>query len=202
MNHGMANVIEELRARIQAIEGAGTRTKRWQTGVTHLDELLGGIPTPGCIELTGLEGSGALSVAMAITARVTQLDQWVGWLDGDGLFYPPGACLQGVDLQRLMLVRPIADRSTWAAEQLIASGCFPWVVITGDVNLGRGGSRWNQIAERGNCCVCVVRTHSERRLPAHIRLHIARGQIRVVRNRSGPIGRSAPLPSQVVEPWM
>jgi len=193
--------IEALRARIRAIEGHSVTCRRWKTGVRELDELLGGVPTPGWMEVTGPAGSGRLALALSVAAQVTQAGQWVAWLDGDRTFYPPGARLQGVVLERLALVRPVADRGAWAADILVSSGCFPWVVITGNVSLGRAGARWTQAAERGHCCVCVVRQHSERRLPANVRLQVLNQEMRVVRNRGGEVGGRAQIPSWLVDPW-
>jgi hypothetical protein len=193
--------IEALREQIRAIEGHSVKATRWSTGVTVLDELLGGLPTPGWVELTGSPGSGRVTLALAVAAQVTQSGQWVAWLDGDGMFYPPEARRQGVVLERLIVVRPVAERGAWAAEVLVSSGCFPWVVVEGEVSLGRGGARWTHASERGHCCACVISKHAERRLPAQVRLHLSHDELRVVRNRGGPVGGRIRRRDWGISPW-
>lgn len=193
--------IEALRARIQEIEGHRVRATRWQTGVGELDDLLGGLPLPGLMEVTGLAGGGRMRVALSVAASMTSAGQWVAWVDGDRTLYPPGARLQGVALERLLVVRPVAERGAWAAEVLVSSGCFPWVVVSGNVSLGRGGARWTQAVERGHSCLCVLRDHPERRLPAQVRLRISEGEMTVVRNRGGRVGARGSVPPWGVDPW-
>lgn len=193
--------VEELRSRIREIEGQSVRATRWETGVRCLDDLLGGLPVPGVMEVTSLPGGGGVSVALAVAAQLTQAGQWVAWLDTDRTLYPPGLRLQGVALERLVIVRPIADRGAWSADLLVSSGCFPWVVISGDVSLGGSGARWTRAVEKGHCCMCVIRAQSERGLPAQVRLRVSDSVMTVMRNRGGRVGGSAPIPALAVEPW-
>ena len=191
--------VEELRSRIRDIEGQSVRTVRWQTGVGVLDTLLGGLPVPGIVEFTSRPGEGGYRVASAVAAELTQAGQWVAWLDGDRELYPPGLRLQGVNLERLTIVRPVGERGAWAADALVSSGCFPWVVVSGKISLGGGGARWTRAVESGHCCLCVIHPYAERRLPAQVRVQISREMMTVMRNRGGQVGRRAPVPPCAIQ---
>ena len=193
--------IDDLRLKIQAIEGRPVQSARWQTGVEAIDGLMGGLPVPGLVEFIGAPGHGAVHLALAIAARLTQKGERIAWVDAARHFYPPGADLQGVELNHLLVVRPVADRAAWSTELLVSSGCFPWVVLEGDVGLGRKGTRWLHAAEKGNCCLCVVRTRSESRFPAQVRLQVGAGRMTVMRNRGGIVGAQRALPDWVADPW-
>jgi hypothetical protein len=194
MRQDSAAQLMELRARIREIEGASSVQTRWYTGVGALDDLIGGVPGPGLIELSGAPGSGRMSLVLSVVAPLTQAGQWVGWIDGERTFYPAAARQLGVDLEHLMLVRPLPDQAVWAAEQLIGSGCFPLVVVCGEWVSTQVGMRWSRAAERGNCSVFIVRARSDRRIPASVRLTCRGRHMTVTRNRGHQLGKRVPVP--------
>jgi hypothetical protein len=103
----------------------------------------------------------------------------------------------------LLVVRPPHDRILWAVEQLLRCGCFPLVVISGALRLGRAGHRWVHAAEAGGTTGLVISAHPSRSVPATVRLAVGGGGLVVTRNRGGGTGRSGPLPlpTERANPW-
>jgi hypothetical protein len=76
------------------------------SGWPEVDALLGGgLPRGRLSEIVGLRSSGKTSLALASAARATSAQQLVAWVDGPGELYPPVAAAQGVDLERLLIVK-------------------------------------------------------------------------------------------------
>lgn len=113
------------------------------TALPELDRLLqGGLPRGRLVELVGHPSSGRLSLALALLAAATQAGEAAALVDlGDGLD-PAGAAAAGVELPRLLWLRPRRLREALTgAEMLLAAG-FPLVVIDlGLPPLPRGASR-------------------------------------------------------------
>jgi hypothetical protein len=200
--------LEVLRDRIRELEGAPVHTQRVSTGLQALDDLVGGLPQPGLVEVHGPPGSGRTRLALALAERFTAGGRLVAWVDLDCTLYPPAAGDLKVVLRRLLVVRPRllaseADRAVWATEQLLRCGCFPLVVVSGAVRLGRVGQRWVHATEAGGCTCLVIGEHASRGIPAAVRLAVGRGEVVVVRNRGGRTGRAAVLPpwTKRADPW-
>jgi hypothetical protein len=76
------------------------------TGWPQVDAMLGGgLPRGRLTELVGARSSGKATLALAAVARATRTGQLVAWVDGPGELYPPVAAAEGVDLERLLMVR-------------------------------------------------------------------------------------------------
>jgi hypothetical protein len=187
---GAAQDLTALRAQIRALEGgASVRRLRPSTGVELFDELLGGLPRPGIVELSGPEGSGRCRAALLLVARHTARGEPVAWIDPLRRFFPPGALGFGVVLEQLLVVRPVEDGSApwaWAAEQLLRSGCFPLVVL--DLPPIRGVRRalahgFARAVEHGGCTLVTITSRQVRELPADVRLSTGGGRVTVVRDR-------------------
>jgi len=200
MSHTRAVSIEALRSRIREIEGTSVRTTRRKTGVAGVDDVLNGIPVPGIMELVGQPGEGVLNIALSICAALTRAGEWVAWVDTDRMLYPPALQQNGIELERLVVLRPVGDLGRWSTETLITSGCFSYVVVSGALHLGSNGTRWVRAVEQGNCCLCVVRETSERRLPAQVRVQVSQRLMTVVRNRGGQLGVRRSVPPCILEP--
>jgi hypothetical protein len=100
------------------------------TAVPELDRLLeGGLARGRLVELVGERSSGRFSLILALLAAATQAGEAAALVDlGDGLD-PAGAAAAGVELPRLLWVRPPGLRQALAgAEMLVATG-FPLVVV-------------------------------------------------------------------------
>lgn len=192
--------LDALRARVRELEGVHGQVRREPTGVTTLDEHLGGLPRPGLIEICGAPGSGRTRVALAVLAAATERGEVAAWVDLARDLYPPSLSQHGVRTQRVLVVRPTQDRSLWAVEQLLRSGCFPQVVVTGLSSVGRAGYRWARAVEHGRCTALLIRDQPDRRIPATMRLSVAEDQLLVTRDRTGQGGpRSSPLPPAPLE---
>jgi hypothetical protein len=118
-----------------AAEGA------FPTAVPALDRLLaGGLPRGQLVELIGARSSGRFSVLLAALAAVTGTGETAALVDlGDGLD-PASALALGVDLERLLWVRPTALAKALAAAEMLIAGGFPLVVL----DLGQRGGRGNE----------------------------------------------------------
>jgi len=196
--------LASLRERIREIEGGSpVHVERVHTGVGAIDELVGGLPRPGLVELHGSPGSGRTRLALALAARLTTEGRLVAWVDADRTLYPPAARDLDVVLQRLLVVRPPSDRAVWSVEQLLRSGCFPVVGVSGLDRIGHAGPGWAHAAEAGGVTLIVVAEQPMRELPAVVRLAVGRGEAVVVRDRAGRTGKGAPLPPwpECADPW-
>jgi len=107
----------------------GLQTAAISSGFFALDAVLsaGGIPYGGLTELAGVPTSGMTTLAHHIIAGAHHTGDPAVYLDPNGTFDPDYAVRCGVDLDRLLLVRP----SDAAQAILIARDC----VRTGSVAL-------------------------------------------------------------------
>lgn len=105
------------------------------TGWPAVDEVLGGgFPRRAISEVLGAAASGKTTLAAASLAPLTRAGSLAAWIDCAGELHPPALAAAGVDLARLLVVRPgdTDDPSTaalWAAEVLLQSGTFEAVVL-------------------------------------------------------------------------
>ena len=190
---GNAAALDVLRARIRTLEG-GPRIERRRapSGVERIDTLVGGIPVPGLVEITGADGAGRTSLAVELAAVCTTARRLVAWVDPMARLHPPAAASRGVTLERLLVVRPVEDGSSpwvWATEQLLQSGNFPIVVVDLPPRSRGVGSRrvashgWARAAEHGCCTAIVLSSRTTRELPADVRISVGDQRLTVLRDR-------------------
>ena len=190
---GNAAALDVLRARIRTLEG-GPRIERRRapSGVDRFDALLGGIPVPGIVEITGAEGAGRTGLALDLAMACTASRKLVAWVDPQSRLYPPAAAARGVALEQLLIVRPVEDGSSpwvWTTEQLLRSGNFPLVVVdlpprTSGIASRRVASHgWARAAEHGQCTAIVIASRTTRELPAAVRISIGDRRLTVLRDR-------------------
>ena len=110
------HLLAELRESIRRIERrpAG-RSGVAPSGLADLDDALpgGGFPRGALSELCGGEASGKTAAALSLLASMGE-EELFGWVDGRGELYPPAAAARGVDLRRLLIVRPSFDSAAGA----------------------------------------------------------------------------------------
>ena len=140
------DLLTRLRAEIRRIERRpARRAGGLPCGVAAVDALLpGGFPCGALSELRGGPASGKTAVALSLVAGLGRRGPegagrphggaLAAWIDGRGELYPPAAAAMGVDLSRLLIVRPPPDEegarlALWAAEVLLGSGAFAAVTI-------------------------------------------------------------------------
>ncbi|RMH21352.1 MAG: hypothetical protein D6696_05935 [Acidobacteria bacterium] len=121
------------------------------TGVAAWDELLaGGLRRGATVELVGRPSSGRFALVLALLAAVTGSGEAAALVDlGDGLD-PQAARACGVDLERLLWLRPRTIKEALAGAETVL-GCGPALVVV-DLGLpplagGRGAeAAWLRLA--------------------------------------------------------
>ncbi len=100
------------------------------TGLTVLDRLLeGGLPRGRMTEIVGGRSSGRFAAALAVLAGATAAGEAAALVDlGDGLD-PESAAGLGVDLDRLLWVRPANLPQALASAEALIAGGFPLIVV-------------------------------------------------------------------------
>ncbi|BDG07748.1 ImuA family protein [Anaeromyxobacter paludicola] len=184
-------VLEGLRAQIRQLEDRpARRVGALGSGRPEIDELLGGgFPCGALSELAGGPASGKTALALSTIATAGQASAWI---DGRGELYPPAARALGVDLSRLLIVRPAPGDPVaplWAAEALLASGAFAVVVmdLSPEPSAPRRGAspeamlrRLRAAAEKGGAVgLWLGPPEAPVRVPATVRLELAGGRARV-----------------------
>lgn len=100
------------------------------TGFPLLDQLLGGgFPRARLCEVSGPWSSGKTALLLGTAAQITGRRQLCAYVDGRGELYPPAAAALGVDLDRLLVVRPPARDVARAGEIVARSTAFPLVIL-------------------------------------------------------------------------
>ncbi len=168
MNSDRATILAELRQKLAATAPPLTEGEHVPSGVSGLDAVTGGWPRPGVSAIVGAPGSGRLGWVLPALRRLTAEDRPVAIVDTQGWLNPPG--LPGVNLDRLVLVRPGAAQALWAAEQLARSGALGIVLLLDPPPFGRAGRRLRHAVEAGHSALIVVSDRNDPDLAAHLRL--------------------------------
>src|SRR5450631_4675827 len=109
----------------------------WSTGRSALDARLpgGGWPTASLVEVL-LETTGLGEIQLFLPALVEcqhRIDgevPWLVWIAPPHEPYAPALAQQGIELSRLLVVRPAsATEALWAAEQALSSGVCAAVLL-------------------------------------------------------------------------
>jgi hypothetical protein len=131
-----AALLEELRhAVVPAAELVRARRSRLReepitTSVPALDLLLGGgLPRGTLVEMVGRASCGRLSALLATLKTVTDTGEAAALVDQGGQLDPRSAVAFGIDLERLLWLRPRALSDTVAAAELLVSTGFPLVAV-------------------------------------------------------------------------
>lgn len=132
----------------------------WQglaSGYPRLDSYLpgGGWPRHALTEIL-LEhyGTGELQLLMPALARLSQSREesagWIAWIAPPFEPYPPALQQWGINLSRVLVVRPkAATEALWAAEQALSSGNCAAVLLWSDVLDDSASRRLQLAAEKG-----------------------------------------------------
>jgi hypothetical protein len=214
-------VVEQLRERIRQLQAAPrSYVATLRTGVEAFDGLLpaGGFPLGQAVELCGEAASGRTSLALRAVAAAHRERRLCAYVDGPGELYPPAAAAMGVDLERLLIVRPkAADQLVWTAVQLARSGAFACVVLdltrgpalearkASGVRLSQPESRKLADAAVKGGGLLLLLTSPEAPADGMLRLRTeARGAagltVEVVRSRQGSMGGRTTLPWRTLYP--
>jgi len=166
-----AVALEELRARlgtrlVPASDPLASAPKALALGWPELDAALpeGGIPR-GIVELASphaLGGSTSVALAVVRAAQAKDPRTWCAWLDPESTLYAPGMVMAGVDLARLLVVRPPRAELGRIAVKVAAAHACDVIVIDMDPVPGA------EVSAKGQAGQGTARPRRKRAWPADV----------------------------------
>jgi protein ImuA len=155
--------------------GAGLNQKTRSTGLPRLDEKLGdGFPAQGVIDVRSARGIGELRLFMPSLAEAQTGNRLCVFIAPPLELYAEGLAGAGLDLARVLLVRPdTAAESLWAAEQSLKSGACYAVVLWQDAMTLHQARRLQLAAQEGRAQLWLLRHSEASPLPASLCLRLA-----------------------------
>jgi recombination protein RecA len=222
-----AHVLERLSP---AFTQAGVRLARpaqepvqgLSLGIPELDSLLpdGGLPRGSVVELCAA-GEGALATSLGLAACAGAQAEarargastpWCAFVDPSGTLYGPGVAAAGVELARLLVVRPPLSALSRVALRLAESEAFAVVVVDLTGVVGERVSvplgTWPRIVRRlamaiegtGHSVLLLTRSADRRPLPLPVaqRLEVSRPAadkllVRVAKDQRGRVSAARPV---------
>src|SRR5579863_8593085 len=198
-------------ARVWKLKDASAAPARpvWSTGKSALDARLpgGGWPTASLIEVllddTGLGEVQLFLPALVACQRSAAGDApWIVWIAPPHEPYAPALAQQGIELGRLLIVRPAtATEALWAAEQALSSGVCAAVLLWLKGTDDRWLRRLKLAAEAGGSLGVLFRPERHRfeSSPANLRIAMSQGApharvdlLKVQGGRPGPVDLGGP----------
>jgi cell division inhibitor SulA/protein ImuA len=174
------------------------------SGYPKLDRCLpgGGWPQQALTEiLTDQYGIGELRLLMPALAQLSAEEAhygeqtepgWIAWIDPPFQPYAPALQQSGIDLSRMLVVRPKDDSDLlWSAEQALSSGTCAAVLLWPDKLDDQGSRRLQLAAEKGHSWAIAFRPLTARQQPsaASLRLELqSTGQgtrVHILKSRGG-----------------
>ena len=179
------------------------------SGYPKLDRCLpgGGWPLEALTEiLIGQYGIGELRLLMPALAELSAEEApgkygdysehaepgWIAWIDPPFQPYAPALQQSGIDLSRMLIVRPKDDSELlWSAEQALSSGTCAAVLLWPDRLDDQGSRRLQLAAEKGHSWAIAFRPLSARQQPsaASLRLELTstgKGtRVHILKSRGG-----------------
>ena len=155
------------------------------SGYEILDRHLpgGGWPQSALTEiLIERYGIGELRLLMPALAQLSSRDDsadysepgWIAWVAPPFQPYPPALQQWGIDLSRVLIVRPKDDSEMlWSAEQALSSGTCAAVLLWTDSLSDQASRRLQLAAEKGNSWAIAFRPARARTEPSAAALRIA-----------------------------
>jgi recombination protein RecA len=187
----------------------------------------GGLPSSAVVELCGPSGLGgptgvALSACAAAQQRARQEEEesWCAWIDASHSLYAPGLARAGVDLDRLLVVRPDPEDVARVAVRLVQARLFSVVVVDragvpGAELAPSRRARWPTVvrrlalaAEQAETTILLLSrtaTAQQQTLPVAMRLELGRPdpdrlRLRVAKDKRGRIAAARTIPFITSEP--
>ncbi len=198
-------------ARVWKLKDASAAPSRpvWSTGRSALDARLpgGGWPSASLVEVlidaTGLGEMQLFLPAFVECQRRADGDvPWLAWIAPPHEPYAPALAQQGIELDRLLVIRPAtAMEALWAAEQALSSGVCAAVLLWLKGTDDRWLRRLKLAAEAGGALGVLFRPERHRfeSSPASLRLLMTRGEpeprlelLKVQGGRPGLVDLSVP----------
>jgi cell division inhibitor SulA/protein ImuA len=173
------------------------------SGYETLDRHLPGGGWPQC-SLTEIlvehYGIGELRLLMPALAQLSAEDSsadyaepgWIAWVAPPFQPYPPALQQWGVDLSRMLIVRPKDDSEMlWSAEQALSSGTCAAVLLWPDVLDDQASRRLQLAAEKGNSWAIAFRPPAARAEPSaaalriELQSNVAGTRLSILKSRGG-----------------
>ena len=136
--------------------------------------------------------------ALSVLSRETPPQQdfsepgWIAWVAPPFQPYPPALQQRGIDLSRMLIVRPKnAGEILWSAEQALSSGTCAAVLLWPEMLDDQGSRRLQLAAEKGHSWAIAFRPLAARHEPsaAALRLELhssAQGtRVHILKSRGG-----------------
>jgi cell division inhibitor SulA/protein ImuA len=173
------------------------------SGYEQLDRLLpgGGWPQRALTEiLIGQYGIGELQLLMPALASLcveesaadTVEPGWIAWVAPPFQPYPPALQKWGIDLSRMLIVRPRDDSEVlWSAEQALSSGTCAAVLLWPQSLDDQASRRLQLAAEKGGSWAIAFRPLAARSQPsaAALRIELSAGpggtRLAILKSRGG-----------------
>jgi RecA/RadA recombinase len=133
----LADLLVLLGSRVESAESlAGGDDTRLRLDWPELDAALpdGGLPR-GVVELAAphaLGGGASIALAAIRAAHAKDGRAWCAWIDPESTLYAPGVVAAGVDLARLLVVRPPRTELARVAVKVAGSRAFDVIAIDMD----------------------------------------------------------------------
>ena len=181
------------------------RTAGLASGYPELDRHLpgGGWPRESLTEiLTEHYGIGELRLLMPALARLSTETSsqdftepgWIAWVAPPFQPYPPALQQCGIDLSRMLIVRPREiGEILWSAEQALSSGTCAAVLLWPSMLDDQASRRLQLAAEKGHSWAIAFRPLTARRQPSaaalRLELHPEAGdrgaRVHILKSRGG-----------------
>jgi hypothetical protein len=148
------------------------------SGFPELDQLLpgNGWPKNGAIELLHDQtGIGEIRLIMPALAQLSRLSsRWITWIAPPYTPYPPALMGAGVDLSRILVVKPgNAKDALWATEKALTSGsCSAVLAWPGSRTRDKDIRRLQVAAKEGHCWNILFRPTRVAQQPSPVELRI------------------------------
>ncbi len=200
----LADILADARVwKLKDTAAASTRAV-WPTGRSALDARLpgGGWPTASLVEVL-LDAAGLGEIQLFLPALVESQRRtdgeapWLVWIAPPHEPFAPALAQQGIELGRLLVVRPAtATEALWAAEQTLSSGVCAAVLLWLKGTDDRWLRRLKLAAEAGGALGVLFRPERHRfeSSPAALRLLLTQGEhaphlelLKVQGGRPGPV---------------
>jgi recombination protein RecA len=145
--HDVALLLERLgasrRVRLASSEPDPEEAPVLELGWPGMEEALpdGGLPR-GVVELAcphALGGATSVALASIRSGQARSRAAWCAWIDPEGTLHAPGVVAAGIDLRRMLVVRPLRAQVGRTALKVVSSGAFEVVVV--DIDAIPGSSR-------------------------------------------------------------
>ena len=184
-----------------------TEDSGWESlasGYPKLDQCLpgGGWPRHALTEiLLDHYGTGELQLLMPALARLSQPEDgcevvrdagWIAWIAPPFEPYPPALKQWGVNLSRVLIVRPkTPQEALWAAEQALSSGNCAAVLLWSNTFDDAASRRLQIAAEKGRSWAIAFRSLQALSQPsaAALRIRLDTGEqgtdLGILKNRGG-----------------